>query len=96
MASFNYHSPAALTANGNTPGATIDGRYQLVASGAFGGGSLQPQLSHDDGATFVPFGSAITAGGASVIEGSGIIRFALTGATAPNVKVSLRQIRQDG
>jgi hypothetical protein len=86
-----------LTANGNTdPVSWYGGRGSAAAWGTFGGGTAKLQQSPDGGTTWIDVDRSgdtyvsFTANGEGGFElGLCLLRFSLTGATAPNVWVSL-------
>jgi len=87
-----------LTSNGSTPNRSIKaGEFACVVSGEFGGGSVAVEVSYDDGVTFVPIERtegalvpiAITVPlvANAIVFGKPLIRFTLTGATAPDLNL---------
>ncbi|MGL9618312.1 hypothetical protein QRQ56_09945 [Bradyrhizobium sp. U531] len=86
-----------LTANGATPAVPWSGGVGTVATwGTFGGGTVALQMSVDNGATWMnvdrsgeSYVTFTAAGNGGFQLGLCLLRFNLTGATSPNVWVSL-------
>lgn len=86
-----------LTANGATnPVPWSGGVGTVVASGIFGGGTAALQMSVDNGATWMnvdrngeSYVTFTAPGNGGFQLGLCLLRFNLTGATSPNVWVSL-------
>jgi len=82
------------TANGISPSVPIGGARGVIASGTFSGGTIQLELSADNGVTWVPLNAPMTGPGYSNLSidsqvYSLQIRAVLSGATSPSVSVSL-------
>ena len=82
-----------LTADGSSSTFTFQSARAigLFIEGTLGGGSVQPQISHD-GSTWHNYGSAISATGASKIDTPPCkFKLVLSGSTSPNTTITVTE-----
>jgi len=88
-----------LTSDGSTSALQSKGNLNVAAYGTFGGGTLSIQASYDGGSTWFTLkdangadGSFTSAGALNVRIGEANLRFTLSGATSPNLNISITDI----
>lgn len=83
--SVTFSNIAATTAAFHLRG----GKYGIVASATFGGGSITLQIQAADGTTYVTAATAITAAGYAVVDlPDGFYKVAIATATAVYVSIT--------
>ena len=91
------HINQVLSADGNTISVLwAGGEGTYSASGTFGGGTTRLMVSMDDGATFFsagPEGELTISGIRSFSIPECTLRVSLTGATSPNLTISLDSVK---
>ena len=80
-----------LTSDGSTAALQFEGEGTINAAGTFGGGTLTVETSYDDGTTWVAEtdGAFTVNGTLGFKSGPCYLRTTLSGATTPNIVVSI-------
>lgn len=81
-----------ITADGTSTVKTKPGEYAIHVGGSFGGGTLSIQWSDGVNSVAFPDGSLTAAGGIVVSVGVPYVDFVLTGATSPDLDITINQI----
>ena len=80
-----------LTDNGDTPELKGEGTFeQCLFKGDFGGGTVELQISQDNGAVYYPTGDKFSANASFMIDPSkATYKFTLSGATSPSISFAI-------